>query len=142
MIDNMVPVFVVGFIIWGIYRIFELFARRKERMAIIEKLGEKFSSQDVENALNLPLFSKQPNNSSLPLRISLLMIGIGLGLVSAFIIHYAIILNSDLLDLNSDYIRRNLREIEGIIYLSFISVFGGIGLLVAYLIETRKEKKR
>ena len=41
----MVPL-IMGIITLGIYKLFELFACRRERMAIIEKLGDKISAAD------------------------------------------------------------------------------------------------
>ena len=145
MFNELAPIIVVGIITWGIYRLFELFARRKERMAIIEKLGERFSSQDVEKALNLPLFKEQSSRiSSWPLNISLLMIGIGLGSIIAFFIHYGIVFSEEYMRYLS-YIKDNSHysyhsAIEEIIYFSCIAIFGGLGLVVAYLIETKKKR--
>ena len=43
----MVPL-IMGIITLGIYKLFELFACRRERMAIIEKLGDKISAADLK----------------------------------------------------------------------------------------------
>ena len=39
---------IVGIITLGIYKLFELFACRRERITLIEKLGEKMSQTDLE----------------------------------------------------------------------------------------------
>ena len=39
---------VVGIITLGIYKLFELFACRRERITLIEKLGEKMSEGNLE----------------------------------------------------------------------------------------------
>mgnify|MGYP000502172067 FL=1 len=42
---------IVGIITLGIYKLFELFACRRERITLIEKLGEKMSQTDLELSL-------------------------------------------------------------------------------------------
>ena len=82
----LVPIFIVGIITLGIYRLFELFVRRKERMSIIEKLQNNVDPSVFANKFSLPLLG-QPGvkfPSSWPLRASLLLVGIGLGLLVGF----------------------------------------------------------
>ncbi|MDR3061401.1 MAG: hypothetical protein LBU57_04735 [Dysgonamonadaceae bacterium] len=139
--NDLMAICIVGIITLGIYRLFELFVRRKERLSIIDKLGEKISSEEIKGALSLPVFMKMDYSySSWALRISLLMIGIGLGAIVAFIIQYQVI--GDLLLQNTDWeIKRNLRGFQETIYFSCIAVFGGIGLLSAYLIEWKQRNR-
>ena len=46
MMDFIMVPLIMGIITLGIYKLFELFACRRERMAIIEKLGDKISAAD------------------------------------------------------------------------------------------------
>lgn len=112
---------IVGIIIWGTYRLFELFARRKERMAIIEKI-EKLNSLDLKGNLDLPLYNSSKFNS---LKIALLLIGIGIGSFLGFFLESFFP--------NLDY------KTSGILYFSVIATFGGLGLLISYLIESKKK---
>jgi len=64
-----------------------------------------------------------------PLRISLLLIGIGTGCLVAFFIR----INSSS-DMSWDLIT--------LVNFASISMFGGIGLLIAYFIEQRKRMKK
>ena len=48
MLDFLMVPLVVGIICAGIYGLFELFVRRKERLAIIEKIGEKLDASAFE----------------------------------------------------------------------------------------------
>ena len=52
----MVPL-IMGIITLGIYKLFELFACRRERMAIIEKLGDKISAADWKGKFSLPIYN-------------------------------------------------------------------------------------
>ena len=52
----MVPL-IMGIITLGIYKLFELFACRRERMAIIEKLGDKISAADLKGKFSLPIYN-------------------------------------------------------------------------------------
>ncbi len=82
-----------------------------ERMAMIEK--------GVDPALfNL----KKQRSTSLPLRLSLLMIGVGIGLFIGYF-----------LDMNY--------RMEEVAYFSMLFIWGGIGLGLAYIIEEKKMKE-
>ena len=128
-------ILIVGFIVLGIYRLFELFVRRKERMAIIEKLGEQIKLSES----NLPLFQPFENrsNGNWGLRISLLLIGVGIGLLGSFMIE-AIILNGDWSDHDGYYLR--VQDKMEVVYSAGVAIFGGIGLLAAYFIEQKQKK--
>ena len=69
----------------GIYGLFELFVRRNERMAIIEKIGDKLDASAFEGKLGLPSYAKKFSFSSL--KAGLLLAGVGLGLLIGFIIN-------------------------------------------------------
>lgn len=141
----LVPIFIVGIITLGIYRLFELFVRRQERMAIIEKLQSNVDPSVFANKFNLPILGGQPQlklSSSWPLRASLLLVGVGLGLLSAFFLELALTNSMQPEFASYDYaVRNNIRDSVAIIYLASISLFGGLGLLIAYLIEQKKEKQ-
>ena len=127
----MEPVFIIGFLVLGTYKTFELFVKKKERFAIIEKIT---SLANLESAgpIRLPniLYEKQ-DSGSWPLRIALLLVGIGLGCMCAFFIEmyyyqsHAIIGN-----------QRDLLEIASIAF------FCGLGLFIAFLIELNQKNKQ
>ena len=79
----MVPL-IMGIITLGIYKLFELFVCRRERMAIIEKLSDKITTTDLNGKFSLPDYSH--NRSFGALKGGCLMFGIGLGLLIGFII--------------------------------------------------------
>jgi len=105
-IGVMIPIiFIIGaFIVIGYLRKYQ----NIERMAIIDK------------GLDPSLF-KVERSSAGTLRVSLLFIGAGLGLLLAY------------------WLDRSF-GMEEVAYFSMIFIFGGIGLGLAYLIEERKGK--
>ena len=50
----MIPL-VVGICVAGTYGLFELFARRKERLLMIEKLGDKLDASSFEGLIKFPV---------------------------------------------------------------------------------------
>lgn len=136
---NIMAVCIVGIVVWGIYRLFELYARRKERLLIIEKLGERFKAEDVKGAFDFPLFPKARSSSFSSLKFALLMIGIGLGLITSFLLQYHL-LGTTTYNHEDWVLRNNITELKLILNFSGITIFGGLGLLIAYFIEARKIK--
>jgi Mn2+/Fe2+ NRAMP family transporter len=138
---NITAIFVVGFVILGIYKLFELYAKRDERKSIIEKLPVFLENKDLKEPIILPdILYKRPAYGSWALRIALLLMGIGIGCAIAFCFQYSLFgdLNYNVKDWE---IRRQINDTQEIIYFAFISTFGGIGMLVAYLIERKEAKK-
>lgn len=80
-----------------------------ERMAMIDK--------GINPADHAPR-----NNTSIPLRLSLLLIGFGLGLFAAYFLDQA-------------------TRMDEVAYFSMLFLFGGAGLGISYLIEEKKAKE-
>ncbi|MDR1610812.1 MAG: hypothetical protein LBS08_04800 [Candidatus Symbiothrix sp.] len=126
------PVFIVGFLVFGTYKMLELFVRKKERLDIIEK----FTSLNLESAkpVRLPniLYEKQ-DYGSWPLRISLLLMGIGLGFLCTFFIqmYYRESIHWD---------QKRMLDFASIAF--SIAFFGGLGLFIAFLIELKQKNKQ
>lgn len=55
MLDFITIPLIVGIVTLGIYKLFELFARKKERMALIEKLGDKLNPEILDTKISFPL---------------------------------------------------------------------------------------
>lgn len=124
---------VVGICVAGVYGLFDLFVRKKERLAIIEKMSEKISSIAFDGKLTMPSFNRFSFSA---LKVGFLMAGIGLGLLVAFFLHIGL---ADIIEGNEWY----RREIASVLYGASVLLFGGIGLLVAFIIEIKinKDKK-
>ena len=141
---DLTPILIIGFIVLGIYKLFELFVRKSERMALIEKLPAFFNTNEAGKVINFPeiSFMKQ-DYGSWPLRFSLLFIGVGLGCFLAFLVQYGMFDNFSDYYNNGDWtVRREIGHIRFVLYFSFIAVFGGLSLFIAYLIERQHAKKQ
>ena len=85
MMDFISVPLVVGIVCAGIYGLFELFVRKRERLAIIEKIGDKLDASAFDGKLGLPNYMRNFSFSSL--KAGCLLVLIGLGLLVGFIIN-------------------------------------------------------
>lgn len=131
----MVPV-VCGIFVLGFYKLFELFVCKKERLLIIEKMGEKFTPEMLGNKINL---SSVGNVSFSALKFGCLFVGLGLGLLVAYLICTTTL--EGYAEMSSDRFNGNLRETISVIYGACVLLFGGAGLLTSFLIELKISKK-
>lgn len=133
MMDFIMVPLAVGIVSAGIYGLFELFARRRERLAIIEKMGDKLDVSALNARIGLPRLTTDFSFSSL--KAGCLLSGIGLGLLIGFIVSIS-------------YANKNLdnwgqQEMISTVYGASVLLFGGIGLIIAFVLEMKlsKEKK-
>lgn len=130
-----IPV-VVGIVTLGIYKLFELFVHRKERLKVIEKIGDKIDPSFFQGS-----FSSTPikigNLSTGALKTGCLLFGVGLGLLAGFFIFRSIHPN-----ITEMFHERGYREIASIVFGSSVLLFGGLGLLVAFFVEMRFNKEK
>ena len=113
--------FIVAFFI---YKLFELFACRKERLYIVEhmhNIPENANSFKTPGAYGL-------NLSFSALRWGALLMGVGAGLLVGF------------------FIQENIPNMtwwkEEVIYGSCVLLLGGFGLIVAFIIELWQKKQK
>lgn len=133
MMDFLMAPLIVGICVAGVYGLFELFVRRRERLAIIEKIGEKLDASAFEGKFNFG--SYLPKFSFSALKIGCLMAGIGLGLLVGFVINTSLMYQIS----NNDWYRH---EIAGTAYGASVLLFGGIGLIIAFVIEMKMAKNK
>lgn len=130
-----IPV-IIGIITLGIYKLFELFVRKKERLTIIEKIGDKLHPSILNDSISFsPSFEKSNKTSFITMRIASLLLGIGLGLLVGFLI------NQFYLGEGQNHLHFQMRET---IFGASVLVFGGLSLLVAFIVEiklNRQEQK-
>ena len=118
---NIDGVIIILGIAYGIYKFYELSTRRREREAVIEKMnlgdGETLSL-DAIRALppSVQTFGA--------LGIGLVLIGVGFGMCLAFIVN------------NCMNISQQVGNGE-ILYFSLMLLFGGLGLVVGFLMEKK-----
>ncbi|MBP3679897.1 MAG: hypothetical protein J6I70_06245 [Bacteroidaceae bacterium] len=135
MLEAIMVMGVISIITYGTYKLFELFVCRKERMSIIEKMGDKFSPDMLENKIS---FSSVNTSSFTALKFGCLFIGLGLGLLVGYFICTGTL--NGYTDIHTD--KWQYKELVSIIYGACIFLFGGIGLISAFLIELRLKKDK
>ena len=126
---------VTGIVFYFTYMVFELFARRKERMSLIEKMGQNLTPVD-SSALKsqfsslLPAF---PKKSFTALRTGCLLVGLGLGLLVGLFIA---------LNIENLHIEGWRRDTYcSVAYGASVLFFGGLGLIISYIIENKSARK-
>mgnify|MGYP000637248474 FL=1 len=124
----MVPL-IFGIVTYGIYSLFELFVHKKERLMIIEKLSEKVDWAVLDGKLQLPSFAQKRISFS-ALKIGCLMLGLGLGLLVGFIFHTYVKVN-----FGGDW------DMVSVAYGASVLLCGGLGLILAFIIENKMGKK-
>ena len=125
-----------GIVFYFVYMTFELFVRKQERINLIEKMGHNLIPIDqsaLKNQLDSLLSSPKKSFSSL--RIGCLLTGLGLGLFMGLIIN--VMLKSSF-NFGNSWWESN---IYGMAYGSSVMFFGGLGLLISYLIENKSTAK-
>ncbi len=137
----LIPILIVYIIAYFIYKLFSLYARRRERIMIIEKISQNVGEADSKLIGNLLEANTASQGSYSSLRIAMLLIGIGLGfLVGMFLQPQFIESMHDAIQSNatSSYYAREMYD-----FIPFISacIFGGVSLLLSYFIEQKARKK-
>jgi hypothetical protein len=130
---DLTGIFIIGSLVLGTYKTFELFVKRKERLLFIEKLLDYCEKRDVSGSFKMPSVSlgNQSSGSS-ALKIALLLIGVGTGCLLSI--------------LTSIYVTTEgvklYHDTTTLLYFAYIAIFGGIGLLISYLIESKQSKDK
>lgn len=127
MLDNLMVVANVAIVFGVIYKLFELYVGRKERMMLIEKLPPESLAEGKFKGFRLPA-------SPAGLRIGCLLFGLGVGILIGYII---VACTKPLYDENTYFFRMS----TSIVYTACTLMGGGMGLLVSFLIEVWREKK-
>ena len=127
-----IPV-VTAIVVFGFYKLIELFVRKKERILLIDILStldnvscEKFDLSRIFGE------NKIMKNQFLGLRIGSLLIGLGLGLMVGFFISLAT--HGTTATEDTYYLIRNAQEV---IYGASTLLFGGLGLVAGFIIERK-----
>lgn len=141
--ESLAQMVIIPSIFYFIYLIFELYARRKERMAIIEKLSEGIDPSIINQLGAKKIRFNIENKSAWTIRIGLLLFGIGLGVVivalleafssGASIQEYAS-LDWDKINMIN---RSPIRQAFNVLYPASAALFGGIGLITAFFVERK-----
>lgn len=126
------PILVVGIITLGVYKLFELFVCRRERLTLIERMAD----------LHLPAFPQSFYGLNLrlsfsPLKWGCLLVGIGLGILMGYWICSATIPSFP----DTRIFYGGPVDLVSTIYGACILLMGGVGLLVSFVIELNLKNK-
>jgi hypothetical protein len=135
----MVPL-IIGICVAGVYGLFELFVRRKERLTIIEKISEKLDASTFESKFNFG--SYWPRISFSALKGGCLMVGIGLGLLVGFILNNLPLMFQSYAGNQAHHDNWYHHEMAGAAYGASVLLFGGLSLIVAFVIEIKMAKNK
>jgi len=128
----------VPLVVWicvsGVYGLFELYARRKERLAIIEKMGNNFDSTHLGGKLNIFNVSEKSFSS---LKVGCLLAGLGFGLLVGLLISTVLVTNQPQFGNEHWRIDRYFETAYG----ASVLLFGGIGLLISFVIENKMNRR-
>lgn len=127
--ENLMIVATVAIVFGTIYKLFELFVGRKERLMLIDKLSENSLTDGKFKGLNM-------SSSYSALRFGCLLLGLGFGILMGYII----VCNS-LPDYFMNDVNIRVRETVSVIYGASTLLGGGIGMLAAFIIEVFISKK-
>ncbi len=135
MMDFITIPLTTGIIFVTIYGLFELIVRRKERMFIIEKLSDKLDRSYLDGRI-LPFNLRLGGFSFSALKIGCLLCGIGLGLLTGFILETIVSSHQSEMQI------QNMYRFLSAAYGSCCLLFGGLGLIIAFVIETKMNNKK
>ena len=120
-------------IVFGtIYKVVELFVRKRERLMLISKLTE-ISNVDFKG---ISLYSS--GNKFTALRVGWLLLGVGMGFLLGFLINMMATYGKYAYDFNSVWPFHD--HVAGVVYIACICICGGIGLLLSYRAERKAEQ--
>lgn len=142
MLDFITVPLVVGICVAGVYGLFELFVRKKERLIFLEKMGEKLDAASFEGKLRFPSFANFNNISFSALKVGCLLAGVGLGLLVGFIITTSVAMSNNMTYMSDNWHGWYRGEIAGTVYGASVLLFGGIGLIIAFIVELKIGKKK
>jgi len=129
--DWIVAPLVCAIIFGCIYKVVELFVRKRERLMLINKITE-ISNTDFKG-INL----YNSGNKFTALRVGWLMLGVGCGFLFGFLINMMATYGQYASDFDNTW--RYHSVVGGIVYVACICICGGIGLLLSYRAERKAE---
>lgn len=137
--DFIIQPLIVAIIFVTLYKICDLYVRRKERMMMIEKCESLKDASPIFQNLFGGGSSMLKNYASWSLRIGALLLGIGMGLLVGYAICYYSIASYAVPGQAYDY---RVDNAISIVYGATTLFFGGLGLIVAFLIELKISKQK
>jgi hypothetical protein len=130
--DWITPPLICAIIFGCIYKVVELFVRKRERLMLINKITE-ISNTDFKG---INLYSS--GNKFMALRIGWLMLGVGFGFLFGFLINWIATNGKYATEFGTAWGYH--KAVGSIAYVACICICGGIGLLLSYRAERKAER--
>ena len=127
MMDFITVPLITGIIVLGIYKLFELFVCRRERIMQLERSNELWPNKNMLQHYGFHL-------SFSTLKCGCLLLGIGIGLLLGYLICATTI--PGFLEDKVAYYR-----LPSLVFGACVLLMGGLGLLTAFVIELKINKK-
>ncbi|MDE5675419.1 MAG: hypothetical protein K2I44_08775 [Muribaculaceae bacterium] len=126
---ELTPILVTGIIFLTVYKVFDLFVRRKERMALIEKINPE-TTGNIDLTKLGGILNPPSDNRFSALKWGCLAVGLGAGMLIGFFIY-----------VNCPMAQKEwgLREM---MYGALVLIGGGLGLISAFIIEMKVRKPK
>lgn len=142
MFDVLIPICIVSTVCFFLYKLFELSVRKKERMRLMELQRENFEASHLNDSFLFPKSNvSSPNKKSYgSLKAGCLLLGLGFGFLAAWLLNL-INLDPYLFEFDNYQINAALNVGQEMIYFGSVLFFGGMGLIVAFVIEQKMRKK-
>lgn len=130
---TLMPIMIVGTISYFIYRLFENIIHRRERLKIIEAMGDKLSPELLKSnqGFNFDLNLKGNFNTPSAAKWGCCLMGIGLGLILAFLVCTYNIPGFAYSVHQNDYNYEAASSVFG----AFTLFCGGLGLILGTLLQ-------
>ncbi len=135
MFDFLMPASIFIPICFGVYKICELFVKRKERTLFLEKMLDKMDAVNgnVQSQFNVDINKK--SNPFVTIRWAVGLCSFGLGLLIAHL--FCIFSNVEYATGDRSVFYSNF---VGVVYMGCISLIMGIGFIIAFFIEMKYRK--
>ncbi|MDR2680182.1 MAG: hypothetical protein LBC47_05160 [Tannerella sp.] len=139
MMDFITVPLITCIVFYFTYMTFELFARRKERLSLIEKMGQNLTPPDssVLKSQFSSLLPSFPRKSFTGLRMGCLLVGLGLGLFVGLLTCLMVKAHAT----TNSYHSWEIDTFYSVAYGGSVLFFGGLGLIISYIIENKSVKK-
>ena len=131
---NLESVLVPAVVFYFIFKIFELYVRRGERLRLIEKLDSLPSDTEKVELNRLSSSFHSADKHSLAIKAGSMFVGMGIGLLLAFFLTF--VFQRAIENLDGWSFGHTFETLSGICLL----IFGGLGLLILSIIM-RKGKR-
>ena len=134
MMDFFTVPLIFGIVTYGIYKLFELFVCKKERLIILEKINFDAVGTNYLKGYN----SELPFSFS-ALKLGCLLLGLGLGIVIGILF---LAFNVETVRAFSEITNYNPYTLVSLIISGCVLLMGGAGLILAFIIEYKCGKKK